>query len=417
MKRSIISPTERAEFRRSWPVLLAATVGCFSGLTTIPFYSLGSFITPLQSEFGWGRGEISCSFLYLTLVLALTSPVLGYLIDRIGVRPVALVSIPLLSLVLFLISRFEGSINGFHALYGVAALVGGGATPIAYSRAVNGNFDTARGLALGISLAGMGLAAVVLPSMLSVTIQDHGWRAGYQLIALFTLVPWPFVYFGFKSQVTSKPRGHAAEFTRSEVLRTGVFWSMSLAFAASAVAVSALVVHMTPLLHDAGLSAAAVARIVSLIGLGVLGGRIVVGYLIDRFFAPYVAAVLFCGTALGCTLLLFAGVSVAPVAGMLTGLSLGAEVDLIAYMTSRYFGMKRYGFVYAIAYSIYAIGASSGPTLAGLSFDATHSYNSMLTGVIALLIGAAIAMLCLPRFERFSDGRAQLTPRDQPANA
>jgi hypothetical protein len=152
MKRSIISRAEVAEFRRGWPVLLAAAVGCFSGLTTLPFYSVGSFITPLQAASGWGRGEISSSFLYLTLVLALTAPALGYLIDRIGVRLVALVSIPLLSLVMFLISRFEGSVTVFHALHATAALVGGGATPIAYSRAVNAHFDAARGLALGISL-------------------------------------------------------------------------------------------------------------------------------------------------------------------------------------------------------------------------------------------------------------------------
>lgn len=406
MKYSIISRAEAAEFRRGWPVLLAATVGCFSGLTTLPYYSLGSFIIPLQAAFGWGRGEISSSFLYLTLVLALTSPVLGYLIDRVGVRLVALVSIPLLSLVLLFISRFEGSVTAFHALYAAAALVGGGATPIAFSRAVNGNFVAARGLALGISLTGIGLAAVLLPSLLSIIIRDHGWRAGYQLIAALTLLPLPFVFFGFKTKAPVALRSRPAGFAGSDVLRNGVFWRMSLAFAVSAVAVSALVVHMTPLLHDAGMSVAAVARTVSVIGLGVLGGRVVVGYLIDRFFSPYVAAILFCGTALGCVLLLFGGVALAPLAGMLTGLSLGAEVDLIAYMTSRYFGMKSYGFVYGIAYSIYAIGVSSGPALAGMSFDATRNYNAVLICAIALLIGAAFAMLRLPRFERFSDDRA-----------
>ncbi|MGV7241132.1 MFS transporter [Caballeronia sp. M23-90] len=217
-------------------------------------------------------------------------------------------------------------------------------------------------------------------------------------------MPWPFVLFCIKDKASAAIPDTGPSFTRSEVLRNQLFWTMSFAFAASALAVSALVVHMTPLLHDAGLGMAAVAKIVSSIGLGVLGGRIVVGYLIDRFFAPYVAAVLFAATALGCTLLLLSGVSVAPFAGMLMGLSLGAEVDLIAYMTSRYFGMRRYGFVYAVSYSIYAIGASSGPTLAGISFDKTHSYNSVLVGATILLIGAAVAMLRMPRFEEILGG-------------
>ncbi|MGV7241133.1 MFS transporter [Caballeronia sp. M23-90] len=213
MRHSILSKAEAREFRHGWPALLAATIGCFAGLTTIPFYSLGSFITPLQTAFGWGRGEISSSFLYLTLVLALTSPLLGYLIDRLGVRTISLISIPLLSLVLFSISRFQGSIGLFHSLYALAALIGGGATPIAYSRTINANFNAARGLALGISLAGMGLAAVLLPSLLSVVIRDHGWRAGgisaYRSVNFNAMAFRSFLYQG---QSIRRHTGHRPKF-------------------------------------------------------------------------------------------------------------------------------------------------------------------------------------------------------------
>src|SRR3954468_1790046 len=112
------------EFRQGWLLLLlAATLGSAAGLSSLPFYSLGTFIAPLQAEFGWGRGDVASSFLYTTVVLALISPGLGTLIDRVGVRPLALVSIPLLAAVLFAISRFEGSLLAFHGLYALAAVI------------------------------------------------------------------------------------------------------------------------------------------------------------------------------------------------------------------------------------------------------------------------------------------------------
>src|SRR3954469_4823674 len=122
--------TAKAELSAGWPVLLAATLGCGAGLSSLPFYSLGTFIAPLQQEFGWARGEISAAFLYLTLTLALTAPALGWLLDRIGPRKIAMVAIPCFAAVLFAISRFDGPLTAFHSLFAIAALAGGGTCPI-----------------------------------------------------------------------------------------------------------------------------------------------------------------------------------------------------------------------------------------------------------------------------------------------
>ncbi|MFC0408675.1 MFS transporter [Roseomonas elaeocarpi] len=391
-----------AEFRHGWPALLAATVGCAMGLSSLPFYSLGSFIAPLQAEFGWGRGDVASSFLYTTVVLALVSPLLGGLIDRVGVRPVALVSIPLLAAVLFAISRFEGSVTGFHLLYALAGLVGSGATPINYTRAVNAAFDRGRGLALGISLAGIGVAAFALPPLLAWIIQAHGWRTAYLTLAVLALLPWPFALLGLREGEAARSAVLRDGASVAFALRSGTFWVIGLGFAAIAVAVSALVVHITPLLRDAGLDAMAAARIASVIGIGVLGGRILAGYVIDRFFAPFVAAAMFLATALGCLLLLLGGPALAPVAAVLVGLSLGAEVDLIAYLTARYFGMARYGFLYALIYAMFAVGAAVGPAAAGTLFDLTGSYTVPLWCVIALLAVSSLAIAALPRFDAFT---------------
>lgn len=388
-------PSALAEFRRGWPVLLAALLGSATGVSVLPFYTLGTFIGPLQAEFGWGRGAIATSYLYTTLALAVAAPLLGMLADRVGVRRVSLLAIPLFSVGLLLLGAFQGSLLHFQLAFGLMGLLGSGATPVNYTRAVNAAFHRARGMALGISLAGIGVAAMVLPVLLSSINGAYGWRAGYLTLAVLALLPWPFVLLAF-------PRHRAAAGARNGAAATalgrGIYWAMVVAFAAVAVAVSALIVHMVPLLRDAGMDAMGAARIASLVGVGVLVGRLAAGYLVDRFFAPQVAALFFAGAAAGCLLLAVGGVGLAPVAALAIGLSLGAEVDFMAFLTARYFGLARYATNYGILYALFVLGGAVGPFLAGMSFDRSGNYAAVIWGVTALLLAAAAIMARLPRF-------------------
>ena len=353
-------PGRLTEFRKSWTSLLTATVGLAVGLVPILFYSIGSFIAPLQAEFGWSRGEISTAILFMTIVIALTAPAFGALIDRYGVRTLSLVSIPLLAAVLFEISRFKGSVLGFQGLYALAALAGLGATPVVYTSIVAGAFDKARGLALGVAVSGVAFTTGGLPLLLAMVIQSYGWRGGYVVLAALVLIAWPFMLLmpGRMEKPVARKQGLTVD---TSVFKLPVFWVLGISFAAISVAVGAVIVHLVPMLRDAGLTPIAAAGVAGFIGIGAIFGRLLTGFLIDRFFAPYVAAAMFLVTSLSCVLLLYAGVGAAPFAAALTGLSLGAEVDLIAYLTAKYFGMVRYGFVYSVLYAMFAIGGAIGP--------------------------------------------------------
>ena len=162
---------------------------------------------------------------------------------------------------------------------------------------------------------------------------------------------------------------------------------------AVATAVSGMVV-----LRDAGLTLPQAAGIASLIGIGVIFGRVLIGWIIDRIFAPYIACAVFLATACGCVLLNLGGASMAPVAAFLVGFALGAEIDLIAYLTARYFGLRNYGFVYGLAYSMFSIGAAAGPAVVGAMFDANRNYQIALWTMAGCLVFGAIAMMLLPRF-------------------
>ncbi|MCP3474973.1 MFS transporter [Bradyrhizobium sp. CCGUVB1N3] len=379
-----------------------ALIGIGVGAASLLFYSIGVFFEPLQQEFGWNRGQISGALIYLTAGFVVSGPIVGSLIDRFGARIVALVSIPLLIVSIVGLGGMNGSIVVFYVLFFAAGCLGAGTTPVVYTRIVNGNFKVSRGLALGIVLAGTGIAALALPPLLASQIASLGWRSGFIVMAMLAAIAWPMVYFGFRDlEGAARPAAKAAEgIDRSEALRSRIFWTIAIGFLAVAAAISGMVVHMIPLLRDAGLPVPRAAAIASLIGVGVIIGRVLIGWTIDRLFAPRVAGAVFLITAGGCVLLNVGGAQTAPIAAFLIGFALGAEIDLIAYLTARYFGMRNYGFLYGLAYSIFSVGAALGPAVTGNLFDINKNYSAALWLMAACLVFGALAMSTLPRFQK-----------------
>ncbi|WP_411733434.1 MFS transporter [Paeniglutamicibacter sp.] len=395
-----------AEFRTGWPTLLSVTVGSAVGVTALLFYSLGSFTGSLNAEFGWSRAQVSSSFLYTTIVLALMAAPLGWMLDRFGPRRVALVSVPGLTITLLLLGRFDGNLTTFHLLFGLAGLLGAGTTSVVYTKALNSRFFAKRGMALGISLAGLGVAALVLPAFVTTIVQPYGWRAGFLALAGLSLLVIPFVFFGFKTDPASPhaPLQNVGA-TRREALRSRTFWMLLAGFLLVGGSVPAIIPHLVPLLTDAGMAPQAAAGIAGLVGLGVILGRLCIGALVDRFHAPFIAAPLFLLTAAGCLLLLWGGASMAPVAAFMVGLSFGAEADLIAFFCGNYFGLKSYGFIYGLIYAAFSVAISIGPIWAGAFFDRTGSYDGALITVAVLLAAGSGIVLLLPREQAFARNR------------
>ncbi|MBX9604770.1 MAG: MFS transporter [Gammaproteobacteria bacterium] len=396
----------RAEIAAGWTLLATATYACGTGVSALVYYSFGLFVEPLQQHFGWSRGEISTALVFGSFGLVLAAPALGWCMDRVGARRVALVAIPALGLVLLLLSRFEGPRALFYSLFLLLNVAGIGTSSILYSRAVAGSFDAARGLALGLTLAGPGTAAILLPLLMTAVIGEWGWRAGFVTLALLAFSPWLPVWRWLQPSVAQAKPGLEAGLeglTPRAAFASRTFWVLTIGFGATAVACSAVVVHLVPLLRDAGLKPGEAARIAALVGMGVILGRVGIGFLVDRLFAPRVAATIFVITAAGCALLLAAGADAAREAAFLIGFALGAEVDLLAYLTSRYFGLRHFGVIYATIYAVFWIGSACGPTLAGRLFDRYGNYDLALALVAGLFLFGAAACLALPRYARPAD--------------
>jgi len=157
--------------------------------------------------------------------------------------------------------------------------------------------------------------------------------------------------------------------------------------------------HVVPLLTDRGLSPAAATATFGLFGLSTLSGRLLSGYLIDRIFASYIAT-FFWLAPIGGFVLLVGGTGVLPATGViLIGLGLGTEVDLIAFMISRYLGLRAFGTLYGLFFMMFALGGAVGRFLGGYLFDLAGSYKPALIGAAAAL---AVAVVLINRLGAYA---------------
>ena len=148
------SPGPVGELRRHWAALTAATVGIGTGVAVMPFYTNGLFIPALEAEFGWSRSQLSSLALVGAVITILTSPLVGVIVDRFGVRLPGVISLVVLAGAYFLLSASGPSFAGYLAVWIGMYVLAAASTAVSFTRTVNERFDRARGLALGIALGG-----------------------------------------------------------------------------------------------------------------------------------------------------------------------------------------------------------------------------------------------------------------------
>ncbi|MBK8527566.1 MAG: MFS transporter [Rubrivivax sp.] len=405
-----------SEFRRGWPVVLASMFGIGLGLSPVPFYTIGMLAPELNKAFGWEFGAIMIGLMIMTLGVLVASTVVGYLGDRFGVRRVALISVVLFALSFMAFSLSNGSIVLFYINWGVMALVGAGTLPVTWTRAVNNHFDTRKGLALGFSLLGTGIFGFLIKPFTAWLILAYGWRTAYVVIGMLPLVlAFPIAFFAFhdlgaKSDTADERRRASAArtlatpgMTLGQALKSWRYWVLAFAFVCVSFGVGGPIPNMENILKVAGFTREDTVSLVALIGLSVIAGRIIGGWLIDRFWAPGVAFVMLSLPAVSCWLMADGGMTV-PAAGaaiFLIGFAAGVEYDLMAFLVARYFGMKGYSAIYGSLYGFFALGAGIGPVVFGKVFDKTGSYGPVLGTSAALLMAGAISLLFLGRYQRY----------------
>jgi MFS family permease len=392
------------ESKGRWWIVAAAVAGLLVGNGPVMQFTIGTLMPPITREFGWGRGLVSSAMVVGLWMTGITMPLLGRLADRFGIRRVALPAIVLFSVATASVALVPASPAAFTALYALMGLGAASQTPLIYAKAIAARFDRQRGLALGVAMAGVGLGAAIVPQFVQKMIGIVGWRGAYVCLgALIFLLAFPAVAFfvgrpvgNQRTDVRRAPMAPLPGLSGIEALRTTRFWSLAFSFFIVAGTTGGVISHLAPLMSDRGVSPQAATAMVGVAGIALIGGRLLSGFLLDRIHAPYVAAVFFLAPLLGVLLLLTARRPELAVPGtVLVGAGLGAEVDLIAYLLTRYLGMRSFGEIYGYFFSIFLLGSGLGPLAMGVSYDRTGSYRLMLTCFACALALASLPMLRL----------------------
>lgn len=412
-----------SELRRQWPALLAAGSGVMLGLSAIPAFVLGVFAGPMTREFGWSLGAYQGGTLVFTLGILLTSSTVGALCDRHGARAVALVGMPAGAIGVALLALTQPAPWTWWVLMFVAALLGSGTVPTVWTRMVNALFERQRGLALGLVLSGSGLFALFGAPLANTLIEAWGWRGAWLGLALLPLtIGTAAVALWFRGDDRGTDRSSGADaaartspaagsadaavagggLTHHEALRNYRFWVMALGFAAVTVGVGGTNANFVPMLVSKGFDAADAAKIFGTLGLAIAFGRLAIGAVLDRVWAPGLAAAILGLPAISAWLLLGDDVTRgdALLAAALLGCAQGAEYDFLAYMTARYFGMAHYGRIYGRIVIPIIVATAVGAFGVGRSKDLFGSFDVALPVVGVLFAGGALAMLTLGRYPR-----------------
>lgn len=386
------------EFTKGWPIALGGFIGTFFSVGTLVIYSFGLFAPEFAKEFGWSRGDLSLALTVFNYFIIASGIAYGLCIDRYGARGVVLISTFLFALAYASLAYVTPSKAHFYGVFALMAIVGGGTLPVSYSRLIISWFDRQRGLALGMALVGTGVGAAILPPLIQWVITAYNWQTAVLILAagiLFVSFPLSYLLLKPKHGQPAAPIKATTSFSF-----TRPFWVLTVFSVLSGMFLIGVIIHFVSILQDRGVSAQSAATFASIIGLSVIAGRLAVGFLLDRLFAPRVVFVLYLApVAAFLTLYNGTGDGVFLFAALAFGLSQGAEIDIIAYLVSRYFPRDEFGRTYAVLFAAFTVGAANGPLMLGVLYDRDGNYDFALL-VLAVIAGlAAASTFLLPRYK------------------
>ena len=407
IKKKVVDVSELSEFNLGyygWKVVLAACFGVMAGFGSLFVYTFTVFVKPLSTQFGWDRESISLGFAIGAMTVGLSSPLIGRLIDRIGPRRIILPCMTVFGCGMASLALLHSHLWQFYLTCFVIGIVGNGAAHLAYARSISTWFHKRLGTALAFVMLGAGLGAMILPVIAQAIVTRSGWREAYAalgLIALLLGLPLSWRYIierGPVQQKESAPVVHSG-LTWQQGMQSFAFWIIIIVLFVGSISMNGAITHMSALLTDRKITPEDSAWCAAILGGSSVLGRVVTGWLLDRFFGGWVAFVVTLISAGGIFLLARANsFSEGVLAAALIGIGAGGEAAITPYLLTRYFGLRAFSTLYGVTWTFYAAAGAAGPVVLGRAFDLTGSYVSLLTNLAIALGLAAAANLLLPKY-------------------
>lgn len=396
------------EWRDGWKLVLAASFG-FS-FFSIMMAATGLFMEPLGKEFGWSRTLLSSGPSIATIMTAILGPFFGVLIDRFGSRKLAL---PGIIVTIASVCTF-GLVNGeqwqWITLWFIFGIVSVTIKSTIWTAAVVGVFEKSRGLALGLTLSGTAVAQAVIPPLGNYLITEFGWRLAFVWLGLgwggitFLLV-WLFlfdVHSRKAKMVAITDTGAEAEavvelkgLTVQQAVRDRALWQLAFSNFIVMTMTMGLTIHLFPILTEAGISREKAAMLTAISGIAAIIGKLVTGYLLDRYRPNWVGGLTLAAAAGAFALLIddISSPTLIVVALIINGYAAGTKTHITGFLTAGYSGMKNFGAIYGFMSALMALASGVGPLLAGYAYDSSGGYGPFLIlGAIGCLIGGLLVI-------------------------
>jgi predicted MFS family arabinose efflux permease len=422
--------SQAEEWRKYWPLVLAAFLGV--SVPSIAVISIGLFVGPLEKEFGWSRTEISAGISLAALMTIPLSPLIGALIDRWGGRRLALPGLLLTSLAIASLSLANGSFVQWMllwALYGLAAML---IKITLWTAAIAGTFHAGRSMALSLTLSGSAMVVIVIPPLTEWLIGSFGWRMAY--IGLAAAFGIPALVMSYISLYDARDRARVARASApsdlpppeparlqglsvAEALRCFALYRIAGATLITLLLSAAFMVHQFPILTESGVSRQNAAMLASLAGVASIVGKLVTGWLMERYDGGVIGCITNLVLALAMLLLMepFRTSSTIVLAMIIIGYSNGTKLQICVYLTSIYAGMLNYGKIFGVMASVIAVAGGIGPLVGGMIYDLSGEYDLLIFAGIPTSVIAGLLLLRLGPYPGWAPSRAARRPEAAPA--
>jgi len=395
-------------------------VACFiHGILQGGFVALGftAFFEPIANEFGWSYTQISLAASLRGAEVGLLAPLTGFLVDSWGPRRLIFSGTILLGLALIFLSRIT-SLGMFYGAFALVAIGTSGLSPTVMITPVGNWFRRKVGVATGIMACGFALGGLLVPVVVTL-IDVYDWRTAIFILGVGTWViglplsllvkhkPEQYGYLpdGEQNNTAIPHEGPVPEQTYEvdigvkDALKSRAFWHIGLAMTLVFLPISAVVVHVMPYLSSVGIARSTSSLVATATAVTSIVGRLISGWLADRFNKTRVATGFFAIMGLG--LLFF---SYASNEGMwllmpfiiLFGIGWGSNFPIRAALLREYFGRTKFGTIFGCMMGMIALGAIVGPLFAGWVFDNWGSYYAAWLMFACLIFVALIIMATTP---------------------
>ena len=394
--------------------MAGAFLGTFAG-GGMQSFTFGVFMKPMSAGLGWTRGMLTAGLTLRTLSASFLGPVFGPLVDRYGPRYLMLSAAVTGGVACLLLSRVE-ELWQFYIIFALVGMAGGaGLGGVVAQATVVKWFVRRRGRAVAFSTMGNTAAGALLAPLVGLIILQYDWRSGWLLMAgvfFILLLPVSLLMVRQPEDVGLLPddasrrpaqassHGQADDQTveeswrLGEAVRTRALWLLSMSLVLGGLSVASVVVHEFSYVTDRGFSTGVAAAVLSTHAITASAGRLVWGFLVERFHVRLCMFALYLGCALGIGILLTATtVPMVFLFAAVYGICVGGHIVLSNVAWADYFGREFVGTIRGVLAPLTQGSVALGPLLVGLGYDFLGDYFRVFIVLLGLYLVAAMVVL------------------------